>query len=272
MKLMTALSLLWISLATQAVNHYYPTQYKKAFAKKAYRGETLRRKLFKLLSYKHIKSSRGKDDVISPSCTGSGTCYGHKILSYRGARRVLFGKLHLDEDSRGYFINDVYCRKKITKEQTKIGPRIIPNIRIINCEHTWPQSKFTKAFPKDLQRSDLHHLYPVDSRANSARGNLEFNDINGGTELSDCNGSYSSREGFEPPSEHKGNVARAIFYFSVRYKAPISERQEEALRRWHIEDPVDAEERERNNWIHKVQGNRNPFIDYPRLISLVQNF
>ncbi len=32
---------------------------------------------------------------------------------------------------------------------------------------------------------------------------------------------------------------------------------------WHIQDPVDAEEITRNNRIEEVQGNRNPYIDYP---------
>ena len=33
--------------------------------------------------------------------------------------------------------------------------------------------------------------------------------------------------------------------------------------RWNRDDPVDDEERRRNNVIEQVQGNRNPFIDEP---------
>ena len=264
-----------LPLALQAVSHYYPTEYQRAFDQKIYKGTKLRHKLFVLLSYCHVRVVNGNDRLaldcdLLPKELPS---YEHRVLTYMKARRALFGELHLDKDAQGYFINDVYCRKKITAKQTQIGPKVIPNIQIINCEHSWPQSKFTEAFPQNLQRSDLHHLYPVDSRANSTRGNRDFSNIdNTGQEVIDCDASYRSRDAFEPPDEHKGNVARAMFYFSIRYKKRILKEQEETLRSWHILDPVDSEERERNEKIHYIQGNRNPFIDYPRLVSLIEDF
>ena len=39
------------------------------------------------------------------------------------------------------------------------------------------------------------------------------------------------------------------------------------LKAWNEEDPVDLEELERNDSIMKLQGNRNPFIDFPELIN-----
>ena len=41
----------------------------------------------------------------------------------------------------------------------------------------------------------------------------------------------AASEHFEPPAEHKGNVARAIFYFSVRYKMKVTPTQEAFLKR-----------------------------------------
>lgn len=275
MKRFLSLVFLFAAASTWATPSYYPTEYQKAFAQKSYEDESLKEKLFILMSSVHIYKS-GKNDEISNHCTGEGKCYEHRAIGYRGARKVLFGKIHLKEDSQGYYVEDVYCRKKIRSNVTNIGPNVIPKNSIINCEHTWPQSRFNGSFPKELQKSDLHHLYPTDSRANSTRGNNEFAEVNG-DELSDCDGSYVGVEKwqgayFEPPNEHKGNVARALFYFSIRYKLKISAQEEEYLRRWHTLDPVDEDERERNDLIQKIQGNRNPFIDYPELVQSISNF
>jgi len=263
-----------LSFAVSASN-YYPTDYKSSFQHNTYKDQQLKDKIFILLSSKHMFKS-GRDDVIAPHCSGNDKCYEHKSIGYRGARKVLFGKIHLREDSSGYYVQDVYCRKKITRNVTHVGPNIIPNNNVVNCEHTWPQSRFNRSFPKNLQKSDLHHLYPTDSRANSTRGNNEFAEVDG-DRLDNCDGSYYGVEKwngdyFEPPNEHKGNVARALFYFSIRYKLKISSTEEEYLKKWHELDPVDANELERNNIIHSVQGNRNPFIDYPELVSRIRDF
>lgn len=261
-----------------AVSHYYPTSVKEKFQNNSIKGEELKALIFEVLDKKHIRVKKG-DDVIVNSCAEGpkGNCYEQKSLGYKGARKVLFGKLHLEEDGGGYFIKDVYCRKKITRAHTNIGPNVIPNHTTINCEHTWPQSKFSGRFPKGLQKADLHHLFPTDSRANSIRGNNEFADVSGDPLQSDCAASYTGvpkggYDFFEPPTEHKGNVARALFYFAVRYNMKISSQQEAYLRDWHIQDPVDAEERERNQTIFEIQRNRNPFIDYPELVEKIANF
>lgn len=270
-KTLQALLVLTLSLTANATSNYYPQAYKTKIEKGLISGQELKDVLFKILTSTHERNN-GKSDTLGCS-NGNGKCYSHKVLGYKGARKVLFGKLHLEEGSQGYYVKDVYCRKLITRSQSNIGPNLIPNSTVMNCEHTWPQSKFSRRFGKQMQKSDLHHLYPTDSRANSIRGNYDFGNVGYG-ELSNCDGSRSAGNGgrFEPPTEHKGNVARALFYFSVRYKIEINQRQEQVLRDWHIQDPVDAEERERNDGIYSIQKNRNPFIDFPHLVSKVSNF
>ncbi|MCO4793636.1 MAG: endonuclease [Bacteriovoracaceae bacterium] len=253
---------------------YYPTDIQNNFERGIQRNDVLKQTLFKVLSDYHTKV-KGKNDLLG--CKAGSKCYRHKSVGYRGARKVLFGKIHLEEDSRGYFVKDVYCRKEFTRSQTNVGPNVIPNSNVLNCEHTWPQSKFTGRFSKDLQKSDIHHLYPTDSKANSVRGNYNFADVNGNQAHSNCDASRvgsakASSTRFEPPAEHKGNVARALFYFSVRYQIKINSSEEQYLREWHEQDPVDASERNRNEWIEKVQGNRNPFIDYPNIVDSIQDF
>jgi hypothetical protein len=38
---------------------------------------------------------------------------------------------------------------------------------------------------------------------------------------------------------------------------------------WHNADPVDADERRRNNIVHSWQGNRNPYIDHPEYAAAI---
>ncbi len=188
----------------------------------------------------------------------------------------MFGNMdlgHLKKSSDTYYLVDVYCHKKFTSGSAgTIGPMSIPNSNMLNCEHTWPQSKFTGS-DRNFQKSDLHHLFPTDSKANSVRGNYDFGDVdNGKAPTSNCSASQSGRNRtYQPPREHRGNVARAMFYFAVRYNGKINSKMEAALRRWHEDDPVDEAEMKRNNAVYSVQNNRNPFIDYPNLINNLNN-
>jgi endonuclease I len=77
---------------------------------------------------------------------------------------------------------------------------------------------------------------------------------------------------FEPLDSHKGNVARAMLYFSVRYKKSLTDKQEKLFREWNNLDPVDLNEQIRNDRIEKIQGNRNPFIDDEKLVDQIENF
>lgn len=273
-------ALVLFPLSLLARNPYYPQEFQEQFADVSrvdLNDGQIKHMVFEVLSRSHQKNS-GSPDTLG--CSGSNGCYSHKSLGYKTARKELFGNMHLKEDNNGYFIEDVYCQKKITKMDTKIGPGVIPNNNVLNAEHTWPQSRFSRQFNNELQKSDLHHLYPTDSRANSKRGNFEFADVGGKGISEDCNDSkfgraddgQGSRDRFEPPREHKGNVARSLFYFSVRYKISLSPSEEAYLREWHQIDPVDDEEMRRNDEVHDLQGNRNPFLDYPELVDLISKF
>lgn len=199
--------------------------------------------------------------------------------SYTQARGFVMQKVHLDTDKSGYFIQDVYCK---IKYRAKVSPNSMPNHEQINVEHTWPKSRFgsTKGSSKYSQQvSDLHHLYPSDSRTNSLRANHNFTQFdNDDNIIQECPFSKQGisesthQQAFEPPEEHKGNVARALFYFAVRYNMRISQNEEFFLRQWNIIDPVDHEEIERNDKIEKIQGNRNPFVDDPDLANLISDF
>jgi hypothetical protein len=202
------------------------------------------------------------------------TMKGHKPqLSYSAARRYMFTEIHMRRDQRGtYYVRDVYCHKIVY-----INKRSIPNHTVMNTEHTWPRSRFNPRENFHIQEADLHHLYPTDSKANSIRGNYLFTEFNGKAPLSSCPTSsfgydHTGRRGFEPPPHHRGNVARALFYFSIRYNIRIAPQEERIIRKWHALDPVDEMEVRRNNLVQKAQGNRNPFIDDPRLVAQIEDF
>lgn len=177
---------------------------------------------------------------------------GHTCLGYRPAREKMFGEI----DNRNGYVRCVYTARLLKTT-------VIPDSSNMNCEHTWPKSKGAEYDPA---QSDLYHLFPTDSVTNAKRGNYAFGEVswaewsNGGSVLGkDSEG----RIVFEPRSDHRGNVARAMFYFAVRYEMQIADYEEDVLRLWHTEDPVDQEERARNENISKYQKNRNPFIDHP---------
>lgn len=172
------------------------------------------------------------------------------------------------------------------------GPGLVVHPRVINCEHTWPQSKFTVAkgtAENEREKTDLHHLFSTSAKLNNLRANHEFGDVDrskndkvkGGicagapseavlgpaVAVDGVGASSSSASVFEPPKAHKGHVARALFYFAVRYHAPMSKAQEHFLRIWHKEDPPDEAEIRRNERIYQFSGVRNPFIDHPEYVD-----
>ncbi|MES2801904.1 MAG: endonuclease [Bdellovibrionota bacterium] len=253
------------------------------------KNEQLLDKLFYIASGAHIKNKGAEDTLIancqSATLTEEQNCIQHTALGYDRARKHMFGSIYLEKTNDGtFFVKDVYCEKDFTNEdfggkEGNIGPGLIPgNGSILNCEHTWPQSRFTNRFPTGTQKSDLHHLYPSDSSMNSHRGSLRFGEVEKDMEKLKCPqnrlGTQSGVKGavFEPPVAHRGNVARAIFYFATRYKMKVGGAEEATLRIWNQEDPVDAQEKTRNDMVEDVQGNRNPFIDYPELVDQVSVF
>lgn len=199
----------------------------------------------------------------------------HTSVGYSQARKILFGELHGQNDGKGKFVEDVYCGKKFhfnrVDDVSNMGNEV-------NIEHTWPQSKFSGKFNKELQKSDLHHLYPTDSQANGRRGNFHFGNVSESEDQLNVHECESSRLGskngqmvFTPPTQHRGNVARSLFYFSTRYQMAIPQDEEAILRQWHTQDPVDDAERDRHEAIVKYQQVRNPFVDFPELVGKISD-
>lgn len=244
--------------------------------------QELKKALRDIMRSYHI-ASPGQFDEIHSVCPAKGRCYTHVLNTYYQARKFVWGELHLESNPKsGYFVRTFYCGIDLSdgdfRSGNGIGPGEIPDVEVANTEHLWPQSKFSRRESEDLQRADVHILRPVMAYANNSRSNHPFGEI----AISDrppcptVNRGYLSKGSrqiyFEPPAHHKGDVARSLFYFSVRYNIAIDEKQEEFLRQWHQEDPVDAWELTRNNEVFDFQRTRNPFVDHPALADLINNF
>jgi endonuclease I len=167
------------------------------------------------------------------------------------------------------------------------GPQEYNNGNGWTREHVWPKSLGNFNTNAGVG-TDCHNLKPADDALNSLRSNLEYDDLGTGGSAVNYNGSptgnrYNGSAGvFEPRDAVKGDVARIILYMDLRYEGDPGEpdlvvREQlnsggttfavlSTLLAWHWADPVDSFEMHRNDVIHQMQGNRNPFIDHPELV------
>ena len=243
------------------------------YGEEFYQGKNSKDAIFKILSSSH-SAVKGGFDTISGSCLG--TCYRHTSVGYDNARKYLFGEIYREKDAQGNYVSDVYCGKKFHYKKVEDASSMHTEV---NIEHTWPQSKFNGRFERGTQKSDMHHLFLTDSVANSNRGNHEFGDVSSVKNEISAQNCEISRLGrldgdmrYMPPAYQRGNTARALFYFAIRYDMSISEEQEQTLRKWHKADPVDALEIQRHEKIAEIQKIRNPFVDHPELVEKISNF
>ncbi len=160
-------------------------------------------------------------------------------------------------------------------------------------EHTWPVSWMPSGGSSSSDEyADQHHLLTVvQNNANGVRSNHPLGEVATPTssylEASlgfDLNGNYV----YEPRDEIKGDVARSILYTVLRYdgvngndwtfnnlnNSILPALNEDAqdlqtLINWHFADLPDNYEIARNDFIHSVQLNRNPFVDHPDWVNLI---
>mgnify|MGYP000968898495 CR=1 FL=1 len=130
-----------------------------------------------------------------------------------------------------------------------------------NREHVWPNSKLGSV------KYDLHNLRAAKTSTNSARSNYPF---------ADNNKPFTGSQPYEkigstwyPGDKHIGDVARIVFYISIRENLSLNlVGNVDLFLEWHELDPVDDFEINRNDNIFEIQNNRNPFIDHPELAQI----
>ena len=178
----------------------------------------------------------------------------------------------------------------------------------LNREHVFPQSWFDYAstFIDPIPKSDLFHVFPSDAYVNSQKSNYPLGKVNSTPSFTSLNGSkvgfadasigftvYSALNNkvFEPRNEYKGDFARAYLYIVTRYEDSLPKwnsypstardvldgNKYPGLDSWILKvcvawsklDPPSTKEIDRNDSIFAIQGNRNPYIDYPNWVEKV---
>ncbi len=160
----------------------------------------------------------------------------------------------------------------------------------MNREHSFPKS-WWGGYQNDAY-TDLFHLYPSEASANSAKSNYPLGPVetatfdNGVSKVGYAFPGYGGNAGkvFEPADEYKGDFARTYFYVVTCYQdltwkytymlqqgdyPTLKPWASEMLLDWARKDPVSQKEIDRNEAVYLIQGNRNPFIDFPELAEYI---
>lgn len=162
--------------------------------------------------------------------------------------------------------------------------------RGMNREHSFPKSWWGGT--QNEAYTDLNHLYPSESAANMAKSNFPMGEVqtptfdNGVTTVGYAvagQGGGASKV-FEPADEYKGDFARTYFYMATCYQdytwkytymvengtyPTMRPWAQQLLLDWARRDPVSQKEIMRNEAVYQIQGNRNPFIDFPELAEYI---
>lgn len=200
---------------------------------------------------------------------------GHTVKTYGDARYIL-NNSDQDPDNSGNLIL-IYTGSSISGNWDS-GVTW-------NREHIWSKSHGFPDEGDDIAYSDLHNLKPSHPTVNTDRSDKDFDE--GETQHGIATECYYTSTTWEPRDEVKGDVARIMFYMAVRYQGDVTGESDlelvdvitsypnpefgilSTLLQWHIDDPVDNFERNRNEVIFSHQDNRNPFIDHPEYVSKI---
>ena len=212
------------------------------------------------------------------------------MLSYgSGIGKTWQGLYYTDRNTTDNSVIDMYSTVKRYFDPEN------PTASVTNCdiEHMVANSWWGAKAGNEHAYCDLHHLVPSDYSANRSKSNRgpglpTDTTFNNGVWVNGKDGTRNDLKVFCPPDEYKGDFARAFFYIATTYGDTAVWQSEavpdfmtnsswqeflpylrDLLLSWHRADPVSDKERVRMNEVYKIQGNRNPFIDYPCLAEYI---
>lgn len=206
------------------------------------------------------------------------------VLEYGSGRgKTWWGFWSTDRNENGYFI-DRYSAEREWVKSTSQGAAGAG----MNIEHSFPKSWWGGA--KSQAYKDLYNLMPCESRINSTKSNYPMGKVvsgdkgNGWTKVGE---GTDGKKYWEPADPWKGDFARGYMYMATAYQ-DYTWKGTQALQilqqgayptlqkwaytlyiQWAKADKPDALEIKRNNDVAKIQGNRNPYVDFPNLMEYV---
>ena len=195
----------------------------------------------------------------------------------------------------GFWYTDQMENMQVRDRYSNVVRDLNPDMSAVsnmNIEHIWANSWWGHI--KNNAYCDLFNLYPADATANGRKSNNPIGIVDG--TVSYTNGvtkvgkssSYRADSlitAWEPADQWKGDFARTYFYMATCYShmtslwttteglltvdpnSPLLMRPwvYNLMLEWAEADPLDEIEQQRCDAIYEIQGNRNPFVDYPEL-------
>lgn len=211
-----------------------------------------------------------------------------------GANHTWNGFYYTDRDTINNFVIDMYSPTLRYFASNYIAINFPAFGQELHIEHSLPKSWWGSH--EWAAYKDLNHLFPADGSTNLSKNDNPLGIVsgtptknNGVSKIGPANYPDYSGNVFEPADQYKGDFARAYFYMATAYEhyknlwvtsKPENIMQNntypvfktwaiDLLLQWHRQDPVSPKELTRNEKVYSIQGNRNPFIDYPELAEYI---
>ena len=236
----------------------------------------------------YYEDAQGLKDEALKSTLGAIIHCGVRYKYGSGNKKTWDGFYHTDRDTTNNIVLDMYSNETRYFNPAKPTASVLE----LDIEHMFPKSWWGG----DVNEAycDLFHLVPADYSANRSKSNhapgIPSDTTFWNGSFATGNGSaYGLQKVFCPADEYKGDFARAYFYIATCYGDSLQWEQSgdaakamtnthwqefqpwlrDLLLEWHKMDPVSNKEKQRAIEVNKIQGNRNPFIDYPQLADYI---
>ncbi|MDO9153542.1 MAG: endonuclease, partial [Paludibacter sp.] len=230
--------------------------------------------------YYYIKNTK-KADLKTALNT---YCKPLKVLDYGGGKGFTWEGFYYTDRNANNSVVDMYS----DSVRYFNGFSSVSGMHI---EHSFPKS-WWGGYVNGAYK-DLFHLYPADGITNSTKSDLPLGEVagtptffNGKSKIGKNGfGTAYTDNCFEPADEFKGDFARSYFYIATVYQelfphfgSPMLDKNSyptwknwavDLLLKWNAQDPVSSKELARIEAVYNIQGNRNPFIDYPDLANYI---
>ncbi len=236
----------------------------------------------------YYKYAQGTADSTLKNHLGYIVCCGKRYRYGSGEKHSWDAFFHTDRDTMTNMVLDMYSNNLRYFNPEKPTA----SVEGFDIEHMLPKSWW--GGDVNPAYCDLFHLVPGDysanrSKSNHAPGIPADSSFYNGSFVTGRDTIHGLTRVFCPADEYKGDFARAYFYIAACYgdsltwltggepgEAVTNEGWEEfrpwlrdLLVAWHRLDPVSDKEKARAIEVNKIQGNRNPFIDYPDLVEYI---